>query len=808
MTLPNIRDGEPSSILHELARNIRNATTSKQATARYNEILNRISTYPLDMKYQCPTDGSTALHWIVVTHHNQNITSPPLAIVHAAIDAYPGSLTVKDFNGCTPYDLAVHSGSKVARNNKEQYENMVSLLEQRKKELVRDALDNLFAVRDNVETLDSKFVQLKRENSTLSSQIDYVMETCTIFQKENSELKNIMKKIVEENEQARKTAAEEKKMLLAGQNRGKKETEALNSLVTDVGGLHEEVRENVSALREEVHELRLDLEQRKQQDKVKPPNVSHDTQLDLSPRRRNNPSVSESPGKFSWINQENSQMMKDLSSQVKLIDSRMDDLEEERDDADMQRRELYDKMQKVTNRQDIVEEIIENNERNSDNSQRQAKYELSMLEKEVEAAMEHNKGLERTVDYLKAERLILLRGSKNDADTKTDSQGFYIAPTSNTGGSTYRGFEVEMLHDKVELLERVMEQTQTDIDEIKTQNELSFRHTSENDVICTEARNDAQEEQGIDDTKHEKEQDRLQQLENTNRTIQQEISYLRAERLVLMNYRHGSEMQRKRDWDDLQKIQNSVEQLEESFDKIEQRIKRRYLRKKAKKAGDDAMESDRTLDASIISGCESITSEATQETIRTARSTFSLPININKEKALNMTSPFGSSTSVVSSVRWIDDANDIESDMDGDVSELDDATYKSEMVMNVSTEGSRDSIITQKVDNDGNNNSKGSTRKFPKDKKKEGRSSKLKKLKSKREKLRRQNGEVFPLLNYYLKRGSSRGNKENDKTSLSGENILKLSSSMDESNITYGAPKRTKYSLMSRKKRNNSEAPE
>ena len=72
-----------------------------------------------------------------------------------------------------------------------------------------------------------------------------------------------------------------------------------------------------------------------------------------------------------------------------------------------------------------------------------------MLQKEVEAVMEHNQSLECAVEYLKIERLILLQGSNNKAKTKRDIQDFYIAPLLTNGGESYKGFKVGMLHDKV-----------------------------------------------------------------------------------------------------------------------------------------------------------------------------------------------------------------------------------------------------------------------------------------------------------------------------------------------------------------------
>ena len=63
--------------------------------------------------------------------------------------------------------------------------------------------------------------------------------------------------------------------------------------------------------------------------------------------------------------------------------------------------------------------------------------------------MKHNQGLEYAVEYLKIERLILFHGSNNKAKTKRDIQGFYISPLLTNGGESHKGFEVGMLHDKV-----------------------------------------------------------------------------------------------------------------------------------------------------------------------------------------------------------------------------------------------------------------------------------------------------------------------------------------------------------------------
>lgn len=812
MTLLTIKDEQPSSILHELARNIKNATTSKQAAARYNEILQRITTNPRDTRYQCPIDGSTALHWIVVVHHNQNITSPPLAIVQAAIDAYPVSLTIKDSNGSSPCDLATFNGAKIVRKNKAQYDNMVSLLEERKKELVRGALDNLFVVRDNVESLESKFVQLKREHSTLSSQIDYVMETCSIFQKENIELKNMMKNIVQVNDQARKATADERKKLMTELNQ-ENNTEIISGLVTDVG-----------ALREEVRDLQFNLDERDQQDEPTTLDSSISSSVDTSTRRKNNPKVAVSPEEFSCACLETTQMIKDISYQVKGIDARTCNLEEERDDADIQRRELFDKVDSVTNRQDTIEEIVENNERNLDNCQRQAKHELNMLQKEVEAAMAHKQGLKRTVEYLKAERLILLRGSNNEAETKRDNQGFHIAPLSTNGEKSYKGFEVEMLHDKVELLERLLEQTQTDMDGIKTQQELSVRHTGENGYSRTEISNTTQQQE-IDDATQEKEQNCLHELENRNRAIQQEISYLRAERLVLMNYRHGSEIQRKRDWNALHTMQRSVDELQDSFVELKPRLKEKTSRKAKTDdkidipkseiaAGTEetreavaisssvSSESRATRDLMAIYPTESSESLATQETRNSVRSTVPLPIAINQDKKViiaSLESPFAFGVDDAINSFIYSDASDHdneysqsriatsqftgEGEYDFSFNQQDDKEISRKMSMYKKNRERSTKLQmikskrTSQFTGEGKYNfsfnpqdDKEISKKMSMYKKNGKRSTKLQKMKSKRKEILQQHGEkAFPLLRHYLKRSYNSNRQQDEALLMSGD---------------------------------------
>ena len=154
-----------------------------------------------------------------------------MSVVQAAINVNPSSLSIKDYNDSTPYDMAL--AVKVTWENKSQRENLMSFLNERKKEMVRGALDNLFFVRDNVETLGDQFKQLKRENAMLSSQIDYVMETCTIFQKENSDLKVTLDKFIQENQ----------KVQTDGLNFGKKEKENLTNLISTVEALQVDIKE-------------------------------------------------------------------------------------------------------------------------------------------------------------------------------------------------------------------------------------------------------------------------------------------------------------------------------------------------------------------------------------------------------------------------------------------------------------------------------------------------------------------------------------------------------------------------------------
>ena len=105
-----------------------------------------------------------------------------------------------------------------------------------------------------------------------------------------------------------------------------------------------------------------------------------------------------------------------------------------------------------------------------------------------------------------------------------------------------------MLHDKVKLLERLLEQTQTDMNGIKTQQEISVRLTGEHDFARIGI-SSTTPQQEINDAKQENQQNYLHDLEDRNCDIPQEISYLRAERLVLMSYQHGSEIQqKKRNW--------------------------------------------------------------------------------------------------------------------------------------------------------------------------------------------------------------------------------------------------------------------
>jgi len=611
-----------------------------------------------------------------------------------------------------------------------------------------------------------------------------------------------MKKIVQDNDQARKAAADERTKLMTGQNQ-ENNTEMLSGLVTDVG-----------ALREEVRDLQFNLDERDQQDEPTTLDSSISSSVDTSTRRKNNPKIAVSPEEFSCACLETTQMIKDISCQVKGIDARTCNFEEERNDADIQRRELFDKVDSVTNRQDTVEEIVENNERNLDNCQRQAKHELNMLQKEVEAAMGRNQGLERTVEYLKAERLILLRGSNNEAETKIDSQGFHIAPLSTNGEKSYKGFEVEMLHDKVELLERLLEQTQTDMDEIKTQQELSVRRTTQ--------------QQEIDDATQEKEQNCLHELENRNRAIQQEISYLRAERLVLMNYRHGSEIQRKRDWNALHTMQRSVDELQDSFVELKPRLKKITSRKtktddkidipKSEIAAGteetrEAMaispsvssESRATRDLMAIYPTESSETLATQETINSVRSTVPLPIAINQDKKINIASlespfAFGVNNAINSFI--YNDASDHdneysqsriatsqftgEGEYDFSFNQQDDkeisrkmSMYKNngkcstklQMIKSKRTsqftgEGEYDFSFNQQDD-------KEISRKMSMYKNNGKRSTKLQIIKSKRKEIRQQQGEkAFPLLRHYLKRSYNSNRQQDEELLMSGDKSI------------------------------------
>jgi len=562
MTLPSSMDDQPSSILYELARNINTSNSAKQTSARYNEILQRITTHPKDTKYRCPTSGSTALHWIL------SAGCPPLSVVQAAINVNPSSLSIKDYNDSTPYDMAL--AVKVTRENKSQRENLMSFLNERKKEMVRGALDNLFFVRDNVETLGDQFKQLKRENAMLSSQIDYVMETCTIFQKENSDLKVTLDTFIQENQ----------KVQTDGLNFGKKEKENLTNLIS-----------TVEAIQVDIKELKKNAKERKQEKEGTPKSeLKVTSHVAIKPKQNTTPHKFSTPAKFA----DNTHLTKDLVNQLKTVKTQitavrthMDDLEEERDNADLERRQLFDQLKKVTAQHKKMEEKLNDRECASAISQRLANYEINNLEKEVENSMAHNKGLERTVQHLKAERLILLRGSKREKDKKTvDSQGFHIAPLSHDGSKPDRSFEIEMLHDKIDLLERIVQQTQTEFDERKCQNELHNKRISVNRSKCDDtSTSDVINDKNECHLKYEEEKQHLQELQNNNRTIQQEISYLRAERLVLMNYRHGSEIQRKRDWAGLHKIQSTVEKLQNSYDTIEASMRKRSRKKNIKGTG-------------------------------------------------------------------------------------------------------------------------------------------------------------------------------------------------------------------------------
>jgi len=112
------------------------------------------------------------------------------------------------------------------------------------------------------------------------------------------------------------------------------------------------------------------LDERDQQDELTTLDSSINSSVDTSTRQRNKPEIAASPKKFLCACLETTQIIKDISCEVKGIDARTCNLEDERNDADIQWRELFDKVNSVTNRQNTVEEIVENNKWNLDNCQR------------------------------------------------------------------------------------------------------------------------------------------------------------------------------------------------------------------------------------------------------------------------------------------------------------------------------------------------------------------------------------------------------------------------------------------------------
>jgi len=232
---------EPSPRLHRLALDIYESRTAEDASAQYNEVLNRVETHPRETKYRCSKDGTTALHWILSTNEDNGIAYPPLIVVKAAVDAYPNSLSVKDNMGLTPYDKAME---RKARHGDKDYEEMMSFLKDRHTKMVRGALHNVFAVRDSVETLENQFKQMARDNANLSSQMKCVLETCGDLQNDNSDLKTKLDFVVKES---RKEEVEKHNLGVRDKETLTNLIRAIETLRTDVGELQSNVSKDKQA---------------------------------------------------------------------------------------------------------------------------------------------------------------------------------------------------------------------------------------------------------------------------------------------------------------------------------------------------------------------------------------------------------------------------------------------------------------------------------------------------------------------------------------------------------------------------------
>jgi len=135
--------------------------------SNFTDAIKRAVSHPHEAEYQSD-DGNTALHWLA--YYNA-----PLEAVQAVVKAYPGTLQIKDHDGHTPLDIAVHQSSAS--------EDVIEFLSVSDQNLIREALENLFSLQTEVK-------RLTQNNIVLSTQVTSLTDLCTMLRNDNDAAKD------------------------------------------------------------------------------------------------------------------------------------------------------------------------------------------------------------------------------------------------------------------------------------------------------------------------------------------------------------------------------------------------------------------------------------------------------------------------------------------------------------------------------------------------------------------------------------------------------------------------------------------
>lgn len=501
----------------------------------FENAIERAETHPEEAKHQAD-DGNTSLHWLA--YHNA-----PVDAVKAVVKAYPGTLQIKDLDGHTPLDIAVIYNAS---------DETVEYLRVAKQELIREALENLFFLQTDVETLSKSHV-------SLTTKVEVVAKECDRLMTDNARLKNELEGGVVKNEQA----------------------EIVNNRLGDVEGGAEALRNDMNKLYEKYSRM----EER------------YTTMKEVEQKERERQTI---------------RLTREIQSargnEINELKRQIAGLQEERDTAETERRCLRDDLERV---KVSKEDIDVAKEENLNLMRKMKEKEVEELRTEAEKVVIEKKVLERQVMYLKQERIVLLKFRD-----KPDFAAGYLQDQIETVEAQqekikeYFESELQKIRKNRDAAEVTNHFTSFDSDIDRDERDKSDAEMDNHDydnksTPITEKDKDTPTslflvaEKGSEG-KHGGKNDAFRSHHKIVRGMEYEIlnlqrdlkstveekaiissrcSNLKAERLVLLDYRHGSELERRRVWDRFEKLQRQQNKLQTSFEVIEDRVRRRKEKK-------------------------------------------------------------------------------------------------------------------------------------------------------------------------------------------------------------------------------------